>query len=61
MGKQRREQLQDSIFADNPFVDGFLEWLAANSATGDAYCLAHHVTVHAKKRRMMLAPLRYIS
>src|SRR5271155_3162048 len=23
-GKQRREQPQDSIFADNPFLDGFL-------------------------------------
>jgi hypothetical protein len=26
MTKQRREQSQDSIFVDNPFVDGFLEW-----------------------------------
>ena len=34
--------------------------LAANSATGDAYCLTHYVTVHAKKRRMMLASLRYL-
>jgi hypothetical protein len=25
MGKQRREQSRDSIFVDNPFVDGFLE------------------------------------
>ena len=29
MGKQRREQLQDSIFVDNPFVDGFLEWMGS--------------------------------
>jgi hypothetical protein len=30
MGKQRREQSQDSIFVDNPFVDGFLEWMGVN-------------------------------
>jgi hypothetical protein len=29
MGKQRREQPQDSIFGDNPFVDGFLEWMGS--------------------------------
>src|SRR6202790_5086722 len=29
MGKQRREQPQDSIFADNPFVDGFFEWMGS--------------------------------
>src|SRR6516165_124748 len=29
MGKQRREQSQDSIFVDNPFVDGFLEWMGS--------------------------------
>ena len=28
MGKQRRES-QDSIFVDNPFVDGFLEWMGS--------------------------------
>src|ERR1700676_1584564 len=27
MGKQRREQPQDSIFADNPFLDGLFEWM----------------------------------
>ena|SRR6516162_6332138 len=32
MGKQRREQLQDSIFVDNPFVDGFLEWMGSRDA-----------------------------
>jgi hypothetical protein len=29
MGKQRRAQPQDSIFANNPFVDGFLEWMGS--------------------------------
>jgi hypothetical protein len=29
MGKQRREQPQDSIFANNPFVDGFFEWMGS--------------------------------
>jgi hypothetical protein len=27
-------------------------------ATGEAYCLAHHVTVNGGKRRLMLASLR---
>ena len=29
MGKQRRKQSQDSIFANNPIVDGFLEWMGS--------------------------------
>jgi hypothetical protein len=29
-------------------------------ATGEAYCLAHHVTVDGDKRRMMVASLRYL-
>jgi len=33
--------------------------LAADRATGEAYCLAHHVTVEGGKRRLMLASLRY--
>jgi len=33
--------------------------LAADRATGEAYCLAHHVTVDGEKRRLMLASLRY--
>ena len=28
-------------------------------ATGEAYCLAHHVTVDGEKRRLMVASLRY--
>jgi hypothetical protein len=33
--------------------------LADNRATGEAYCLAHHVTVDGSKRRLMVASLRY--
>ena len=33
--------------------------LTADRATGEAYCLAHHVTVEGGKRRLMLASLRY--
>jgi hypothetical protein len=34
--------------------------LTADRATGEAYCLAHHVTVDGAKRRLMLASLRYL-
>jgi len=34
--------------------------LEGNRATGEAYCLAHHVTVHGAKRRLMVASLRYL-
>jgi hypothetical protein len=33
--------------------------LTDNRATGEAYCLAHHVTVDGEKRRLMIASLRY--
>ena len=33
--------------------------LSADRATGEAYCLAHHVTVDDEKRRLMIASLRY--
>jgi hypothetical protein len=33
--------------------------LTNDRATGEAYCLAHHVTVDGEKRRLMLASLRY--
>jgi hypothetical protein len=33
--------------------------LAADRATGEAYCLAHHVTVKDGKRSLMIASLRY--
>jgi ketosteroid isomerase-like protein len=33
--------------------------LSGDRATGEAYCLAHHVTVDGSKRRLMVASLRY--
>jgi ketosteroid isomerase-like protein len=34
--------------------------LTSDRATGEAYCLAHHVTVEGTKRRLMVASLRYL-
>ena len=34
--------------------------LTNERATGEAYCLAHHVTVDGGRWRLMLAPLRYL-
>ena len=34
--------------------------LTSDRATGEAYCLAHHVTVGSGKRSLMLASLRYL-
>jgi hypothetical protein len=34
--------------------------LTSNRATGEAYCLAHHVTVEGENRRLMVASLRYL-
>ena len=34
--------------------------LTDDRATGEAYCLAHHITVDGAKRRLMLASLRYL-
>ena len=34
--------------------------LADSRATGEAYCLAHHVFIQDGKRRLMLASLRYL-
>ncbi len=33
--------------------------LAGDRGTGEAYCLAHHLTVDGKGRRLMVAALRY--
>jgi len=33
MGKQRREPPQDNIFANNPFVDDFFEWMGSRDAS----------------------------
>jgi hypothetical protein len=34
--------------------------LTADRGTGEAYCLAHHVTLEGGHRRLMLASLRYL-
>ena len=34
--------------------------LTGDRATGEAYCLAHHVTVDGEKRSLMIASLRYL-
>ena len=34
--------------------------LTDERGTGEAYCLAHHVTVDGGKRRLMIASLRYL-
>jgi hypothetical protein len=34
--------------------------LSADRATGETYCLAHHFSVDAGKRRLMVASLRYL-
>jgi hypothetical protein len=33
--------------------------LTLGRATGEVYCLAHHVTIDGEKRRLMVASLRY--
>lgn len=33
--------------------------LAGNQATGQSYCLAHHLTINGDRRRLMIAALRY--
>src|SRR6202045_440412 len=34
--------------------------LSGDRATGEAYCIAHHLTIAGGKRRMMVAYLRYL-
>jgi ketosteroid isomerase-like protein len=38
---------------------GTIFTLTSDRATGEAYCLAHHLTVDGDKRRLMIAALRY--
>jgi len=62
-----REQLAP-VFADLNQYDATTHFvgqstiftLTADRATGEAYCLAHHVTIDGRKRRLMLASLRYL-
>src|ERR1700745_914782 len=47
--------------ATMPFVgQSTIFSLTGNRATGEAYCIAHHLTVEGEKRRMMVAYLRYL-
>jgi ketosteroid isomerase-like protein len=56
------------VFADLKKYDATTHFIGQNTiftltsdrATGEAYCLAHHVTVNGDKRRLMLASLRYL-
>ena len=59
MGKQRREQPPDSIFGDNPFGDGFLEWMGSREGQ---QCMEIHdvlwdlledVQLDAKQRQLI--------
>jgi hypothetical protein len=59
MGKQRREQPHDSIFGDNPFADGFLEWMGSREGQ---QCIEIHdvlwdlledVQLDAKQRQLI--------
>jgi SnoaL-like domain len=34
--------------------------LTADRGTGEAYCLAHHLTIESEKRQLMIAALRYL-
>jgi hypothetical protein len=57
-----------SVFADLNKYDATTHFvgqstiftLSADRGTGEAYCLAHHVTVEGGERRLMLASLRYL-
>ena len=56
------------VFADLNKYDATTHFVGQNTiciltserATGEAYCLAHHVTVDGDKRRLMVASLRYL-
>ena len=59
MGKQRREQPQDSIFANNPFLDGLFDWMdqpagQQSIAVRDVLCkLLEDVQLDAKQRKLI--------
>jgi hypothetical protein len=56
-----------SVFADLNQYDATTHFVGQSTlftltndrGTGEAYCLAHHVTVKGENRRLMLASLRY--
>src|SRR5580700_10403278 len=61
-----REELAP-VFADLSKYDATMHFvgqstiftLTGDRATGEAYCIAHHLTVEGDKRRLMVAYLRY--
>lgn len=66
MDLHSREELAP-VFADLNKYDATTHFVGQSTiftlngdmATGEAYCLAHHVTVEGVKRRLMVASLRY--
>jgi hypothetical protein len=56
------------VFADLKKYDATMHFvgqstilsLTADRGTGEAYCLAHHLTIEGVKRRLMIAALRYL-
>ena len=67
MDLRSREALAP-VFADlNKYVatthfvgQNTLSTLTSDHATGEAYCLAHHVSADGNERRLMVASLRYL-
>ena len=61
-----REELAP-VFADLNKYDATMHFVGQSTiftltddrATGEAYCIAHHLTVEGEKRRLMVAYLRY--
>jgi hypothetical protein len=59
MGKQRREPPQDNIFANNPFVDDFFEWMGSREgqqcieARDVLWDLLEDVQLDAKQRQLI--------
>jgi hypothetical protein len=61
-----REELAP-VFADLNKYDATMHFvgqstivtLSSDRATGETYCLAHHLTAEGEKRRLMVAYLRY--
>lgn len=59
MGKQRKQHLHDSMFANNPFLDGLLDWMGSPEgqqciAVRDVlWDLVEHVQLDAKQRKLI--------
>jgi hypothetical protein len=65
MGKQRREQPQDSIFANNPFLDGLFEWMDSPEGQQSIevsdvlWNLVEDVQLDAKQRKLIWPDAEY--